>query len=180
MLNKDINIWAKEIHSFAKAKGWWNLHRTREEIMEMIQVELSDATKEVKFETPLIYQARIHKDENGIREAIPGDKEWDETIKPEGQAIELIDASIRLLDYACWRKISMDIYPNYILEKYGSEIVFHNRLRPLLTDDTLEEGRNLTVFINCIIEWCNKKGLDFEKILEIKMQYNKIRTFKGN
>lgn len=68
----------KKIHKMAKEKGWWETPRSPLEVHALIHSEIAEATEEVRNNKESIYV------ENG---------------KPEGEAVELVDAFIRMLDW---------------------------------------------------------------------------------
>jgi len=70
-----------EVHKVAKEKGWWDNPRSIGEALMLVNCELAEAMEEY----------RIHGTNN------PSYKVND---KPEGLAIELADAIIRILDLA--------------------------------------------------------------------------------
>jgi hypothetical protein len=85
MNKNDIERLAREIYDTAKAKGWWDLDRRPLEIHALIHSEISEATEAF----------RAGKDPFYIEGGIKG--------KPEGEAVELVDAVIRILDYFAYR-----------------------------------------------------------------------------
>ena len=97
----------KESHETAREKGWWDVVKSPLEIHALIHSEISEAVEEARKDTKPLY--------------------YNNDLKPEGEAVELADAIIRIADYFGYRN------------------------------------------------W------DLEKILEIKMHYNKSRSYRhGN
>lgn len=96
-----INDYVKEIHENAKEKGWYDKPRTPLEIHALIHSEISEAVEEVRKDTKPFYI------ENG---------------KPEGEAIELVDAVIRIMDYFA--------YNNWDLERLLKIKMEYNKTRP--------------------------------------------------
>lgn len=80
--------WQQRIHQWAMSKGWWESERNTGEIYVLFHSELSEA-----FE-----HWREHRQDYFV----------DPTGKPDGEAIELADAIIRILDYAESRGWDMD------------------------------------------------------------------------
>lgn len=85
-----INEFAQEVHENAVAHGWWDEKRSFPEIIALIHSELSEALEEYRmgFDPDLIY---------------PG-----KGSKPEGIAVELADAMIRILDYCAYSGIDIE------------------------------------------------------------------------
>jgi len=96
-----INEIMDEIHSIAKEKGWYDgTPRTPLEIHALIHSEISEATEEVRNNKEFYYK-------------VDG--------KPEGEAVELVDAIIRIMDYFA--------YKNWDLESILKTKVEYNRNR---------------------------------------------------
>lgn len=89
-----INEFAELIHLNSKAHGFWDEKRRFGEIISLIHSELSEALEEYRQDKPLYY---IEKD------------------KPEGIAVELADAIIRILDWSASLGIDME---SIMLAKY--------------------------------------------------------------
>ena len=94
-----VNEFAKEVHENAAAHGWWETARSFPEVAALIHSEVSEALEEWRDGNPAIYGCC------GIPGAVcefEGACDKDEktgTCKPEGVAVELCDAIIRILDY---------------------------------------------------------------------------------
>lgn len=93
-----VNEFAKEVHENAVAHGWWETARSFPEVAALIHSEVSEALEEWRDGNPAIYGCC------GIPGAVcefEGACDKDEktgTCKPEGVAVELCDAIIRILD----------------------------------------------------------------------------------
>ena len=75
---KTINQWVEDIHENALAHGWWENKRPFPEIVALCHSEISEAMESFRNGEALVY----------IKDG-----------KPEGQAVELCDAVIRVLDW---------------------------------------------------------------------------------
>ena len=93
---KTMAEWAKEIHENAVAHGWWEEDRTISEICALIHSELSEALEEARAARPMMY---VMDEYNG--EYIQNPKYFGAK-KPEGIAVELADAVIRILDWMAY------------------------------------------------------------------------------
>lgn len=95
-----INDMVADIHKYAKEKGWWENERSALEIQMLIVSEIAEATEEVRAGKPPVY---FNIRPASFGEASPGittDPEHPQSDgKPEGEAIELVDAMIRTMDY---------------------------------------------------------------------------------
>lgn len=86
--------WMEEIHKNAVEHGWWDDPRTPEEITVLFLSELSEALEEYRAKRPAFYGIS----EDGERITDP-DEIRRLGLKPEGIAVEIIDAVIRIFDY---------------------------------------------------------------------------------
>ena len=86
-----INKLAKEIHKWAKKKGWWDTERNTGEIFANFHSEISEAWEEWRNgKSPtLTYYGDVPN-------------------KPEGIPIELADCIIRILDYCAYYEIDIE------------------------------------------------------------------------
>lgn len=79
METKEISRWIKDIHENAKEHGWWDTEKSFPEVIALIHSEVSESLEEYRDG-----KENLYFDENG---------------KPEGVAVELADAVIRIMDY---------------------------------------------------------------------------------
>ena len=111
--------------------------------------------------------------------------------KPEGIAVELADAVIRVLDFAEYMNVPFDMYAAAqrefedcrVSDDFGHEIAFFHSLVVNLHDflsDRDIEGVIGTVlsFVACIELYLQKQGLDLWQVVELKHNYNKGRPYK--
>ena len=84
----------KSIHNLAIKKGWWESDRKIPELLCLIHSEISEALETYR---------------------IKGIENWIENGKPEGVAVELADAIIRILDLSEYFGFDIE---KYILDKH--------------------------------------------------------------
>lgn len=75
-----INDLVQLCHNTAVAKGWWEEPRTALEVAALIHSEVSEAVEEARKPNSVSWKLK-------------------EGEKPEGEAVELVDAVIRIFDY---------------------------------------------------------------------------------
>lgn len=189
----DLNEFAKEVHANAVAHGWWETERDPAEIIALIHSEWSEALEEYRAGRPMVWYAvnadcQMCGDRPVIYSEICETNNCDAGHKPEGIAVELIDGCIRILDFAAHEKVSLEFgsieplqptppkliadlhyYTSYALNdvgKYG-KIVEHYFIPKWLGVAVYEALRFIHV-----------QGLDPEKIMREKHEYNKTRPYR--
>ena len=85
-----LNDLARECHSIATRKGWYDTSRSFPEMIALFHSELSEALEAYREGSSL----------SSVSEGASG--------KPEGVPIELADLLIRVLDTCCFYKIDID------------------------------------------------------------------------
>lgn len=114
---KQFNEWAKEIHENAVAHGWWDEERSFPEVIALIHSELSEALEEYRDgKAPLYFADNKCKGSGGKCVPDAADECPNDPIKcgafergkPEGIAVELADAIIRILDYCGYAGIDIE------------------------------------------------------------------------
>lgn len=101
----NLNDWAREIHANAVEHGWWESDRPLPEVLMLIVSELSEALEEARAGRPMVwYECLTTKmpctKEEGCSCWRDGECKADGIgNKPEGIAVEVIDALIRILDW---------------------------------------------------------------------------------
>lgn len=125
----NLQQWIDRIHDMAKAKGWWEVTSKSLSVSEkmsklmLIVGEISEASEEVRKGTPIVYwntptgMVTLQDTGGGFNLRV-----GDELMKPEGEAVELADAMIRIMDYAGFR--------GWPLEKIIAMKVEYNATRP--------------------------------------------------
>lgn len=104
-----VNDYAREVHENAVAHGWWeDGERSFPEIAALIHSEVSEALEEYREGKPLIYGccgfngAYCEHSENCDK------RETEGSCKPEGLAVELCDAVIRIFDYLAYLGVDIE------------------------------------------------------------------------
>ncbi|GHU66537.1 hypothetical protein FACS1894184_04760 [Clostridia bacterium] len=121
--NAPLNALAAEIHQTAIDHGWWDAPRGFPEVVALIHSELSEALEEHRAGRPNLWHVcevfcKAGKaintcgidDNNCPRADKPDDSDrcCMREYKPEGVAVELADAIIRILDYCAYVGIDID------------------------------------------------------------------------
>lgn len=91
--SRGLDQWIKEVHETAVEKGWWSEPRPDLECHMLMVSEIAEATEEYRKGTPPIhfmYKGSPETDLNALQ---------NRAAKPEGEAIELADCVIRIMDY---------------------------------------------------------------------------------
>lgn len=105
---KSINQWVSEIHSYAKEKGWWDApQRTPLEIHMLVVSEVAEASECVRNGEPPIHYGTLPDSVSSMgfdfiesnNRYLLSPWEGGKQIKCEGEAVELVDAVIRIMDY---------------------------------------------------------------------------------
>lgn len=210
----------KMIHQNAVDHGWWEEDRELGEVLALIHSEWSEALEEYRNDRPLVwYKADIENScwrKNGCIAhitfgACSGQYSAAEHetggcpfgMKPEGQAVELIDGVIRILDYL-GRCMEQDMMPDVITEadiSTLSEPIFNDENDKMLEElsfpcliTTLHVGTDLGVIddessmilslwktANMAMYYVKHLGLDPEAVLLEKHRYNVTRPYRhGN
>lgn len=112
---KPLNALAAEIHELNKASGWYEPERVRRpaEFHMLFVTEIAEATEEVRKGTPPMYWNDVRGGVNPIgpdelSQSIESCKKGIALFKPEGEAIEIADALIRMLDYCAHKGFDID------------------------------------------------------------------------
>ena len=204
MENVTWNRMAAEIHKNAIAHGWWETERDIAEICALIHSELSEALEEYRNGREMYYY--FCNDGDSAPCTRSKCKHWEplqwkclikkRDEKPEGIAVELADAIIRILDYAA--KSGIDIEKRFdsflwsIAEEKtnGKELPYlvaecHKCISEVYDCATIESDLltgfieyNFAKCISLICEWCAANSVNIVDIIYIKHEYNKTRSYK--
>ena len=107
----NINELAKEVHKNAVARGEWDGPPALPEVLCSIHAELTSALQEWKEGNPVIYGTCAISPKDCKYSAIcdnVGKPGKDGPCKPEGLAVELCDAIMRILDYLAYMKVDVE------------------------------------------------------------------------
>lgn len=180
----NITEWVKEIHENAVKHGWWETERSTGEVIALIHSELSEALEEARDSRPMMYVLGP----NGEEICTPC---YFNGRKPEGIAVELADAVIRVLDMAAYIHAPLERYAetrgelkNFVdAGDFGSQIAWLHGLVVDLHIGLLEKNAEkiLTVMLAFIDEvdlYLQAQSLDLWQVIELKHNYNKGRPYK--
>ena len=199
----NYNDLAKEIHENAVAHGWWTPEPGFAESIAMIHSELSEALEEYRSGKPNIWFACIPTDvfagcrnmthceskrsNLGCVKTEAGCRYKHE--KPEGIAVELADAVMRILDF-CGR-YELDI-GNWIGRREREALTLpqlvaecHANVSMEFVSGGLDEKPASAIqpffLAECIAEiefWLKEQGIDLAEIIRLKHEYNKTRPYR--
>ena len=109
-----VNEFAQEVHKNAVAHGWYDKQVTFPEIAVMIHAEISEAVEEWRAGKPLIYGTCALSPEDcefsGVCDNVghPCSPDAQGDCKPEGIAVELCDAIMRILDFLAFMGVDVE------------------------------------------------------------------------
>ena len=148
---KTMAEWAKEIHENAVAHGWWEEDRTIGEVCALIHSELSEALEEARAARPMMY---VMDEYNG--EYIQNPRYFGSR-KPEGIAVELADAVIRMLDWMahCGQEYRLDI-----VEEQGERIA----ARYARSETEPEELPEFIAYLHDMVSVIHVRLMDIDRV----------------
>lgn len=108
-----LNDFVVEVHEAARLMGWWDKPRSALEVQMLIVSEVAEATEEVRKSTPAAYVINhagvpVELESLDFTSLVVIDNDQHRYLKPEGEMIELVDAMIRIMDYAGYRKWDLE------------------------------------------------------------------------
>jgi hypothetical protein len=204
----DLNKFFVEVHDNSDKHGWWETERSVGEILSLIHSEWSEALEEYragrpnvwhKCEAPIEYGSCC---ENGggvcskpVCEYALG-KDFMNP-KPEGVAVELIDGVIRIFDFigAIGGHLNNESTIDELLEHMEDDrkadcktplpvfvcILHFITSEAFKQPDVENTGAVLMTVAAMVMYWVRENGLDPEKLMLEKHEYNKGRPYKhGN
>jgi len=184
-----LQEFAETVHRTAKEKGWWKQYENGDvmprpplEVKMLIVSELAEATEEVRNGKPEVYwmvpTGMIKWDDTGRGANL---RSGDKLCKPEGEAVELIDAVIRIMDWFVANKWNLNEHmdDNYHLPVRESALETHMDLVTMVAKATGDdEEKMLGRVVKVIKEYFDLKDWDFKTVLKMKMEYNETRPFR--
>jgi hypothetical protein len=191
---RNLSELAKEIHANNVAKGWYENPRHDEESIMLCITELAEATEEVRNASPEVYVVDQFKEKHNV---LFSEGRWHTTggldvalynLKPEGNCVEIVDNVIRLLDLSEWKEwdLSEGLTTSHDrIEEYKSysPVRFHFSLVKslVLLDNPEYRPSEVVAFIlakSC--DFIKSRGYDMFQLIDMKMSYNKNRSYKHN
>lgn len=167
----EIRKLQKEIYQNACDKGWHTKGKEKSDVenVALFHSEISEAFQCFE-EGWKIDDIRFPTDDN----------------KPEGFFIELIDLSIRILDFLASKNIDIDIYEHgkTMYDEVMVEYFLCNlNLQISLALEDIREGEPeyMLKFIdafNMVMEYISAHDGDFLELMKMKMEYNKTRSYR--
>jgi hypothetical protein len=182
-------------HETAKQKGWWTNPRSPKELVMLMISEIAEATEEVRKGTQPVY-VPWHDDivtpdgtVTGKRGTIVDMSIWTHVsgrYKSEGEAVELVDLIIRACDTA--GAYDFDISDEANIGYGVGEIQFDQYKSPLEFHADLVQGlaagmetdlvHSLYRTLNAVEQYFTFKKWDLPFVLDLKMGYNGMRSFR--
>lgn len=103
-----LNEFAKAVHENAVAHGWYDTPVAFPEVAVMVHAEISEAVEEYRPGNPLIYGCCGFPGATCEHEGVCDKAESEGSCKPEGIAVELCDAVMRILDYLAYMGVDVE------------------------------------------------------------------------
>lgn len=196
-----IKEFAESVHHIAADHGWHEGGKETHylEYIAMIHCELSEALQEYRAGRPLVYVV-AHEVRGGMNNYMEqvvymmgGGSNFDREIrngaKPEGIAVEMADAVLRILDFLVEMKVEYWQWKTFDemiadVPPADLEISF-----PVLVAKLHEATARAATgrYLNLVLlepvmayacAWIQKQGLDCELLLIGKSEYNKTREYR--
>lgn len=103
-----VNEFAKDVHENAVAHGWWETERSFPEVAALIHSKISEALEEYRDGNQIIYDSCTIPGATCRYKETCDEEEKAGACKPEGLAVELCDAIIRILDYLAYLGVDVE------------------------------------------------------------------------
>lgn len=192
----NYNQLAKDIHADNRAKGFWEKPRSSDTLMMLVITEIAEATEAVRANLPPV--CLMNDEGKAIAIEVPDinsftyiNGETKTFKKPEGEAVELVDALVRILDVIGSENINVDlemplvrdqVAAQELWEKLPNEAPARHLAFVRAVDAVPKSGifRNLTLAGNIGVyeSYFKLNGWDLEKIIQLKLAYNRTRDHR--
>lgn len=104
----NVNLFAQEVHENAVKHGWYDKPPSFPEVAALIHSEISEALEEWRNGSPVIYGC-CNIEGAVCPHAEKCDRSENEpSCKPEGLAVELGDAVLRIFDYLAFLNVDIE------------------------------------------------------------------------
>lgn len=103
-----LNEFAKAVHENAVSHGWYDTPVGFPEVAVMVHAEISEAVEEYRAGNPLIYGCCGFPGATCEHSDVCDKPEGERSCKPEGVAVELCDAVMRILDYLAYMGVDVE------------------------------------------------------------------------
>lgn len=190
------------VHENAVNHGWWETERPMAETLSLIISEWSEALEEYRAGRPMVWHACKNDARN--EDVIPCEQCPDCHFKkyeckaidpkPEGIAVELIDGVIRIFDLIGAMKVrvrsdvTIATIPQQFNKSFRSkiaaysvpELCFALSSATCKANDTNRECATSALMsaVAYVVIWLGENGVDVEKTLMDKHEYNKNRPYR--
>lgn len=169
-----LNSMIAPIHDNAVRHGWWDEGRSFGEVCALIHSELSEALEEYRDGRPMAYAVR------------DGDiiEKWRDGEKPEGIAVELADAVIRILDWYGYEQRQLpEDYEVFAAtpRNFGEYICGLHACVSEAYAAAHRLGDRTDKLFACVYDiyaWAEQNGVDMDKLIKRKHKYNINRAYK--
>lgn len=185
------NDLSKEVNENAVAHGWYSEPRSYGEILALVSSELSEALEEARDGKPSVC-CKSFKANTGCEECKTY-KEYccHKNEKPEGVAVELADAMLRILSYAGHRGLYVDkirdamVYPlaRWSFERLGDLITKCNEVLTRGYSPDREPDEETMAFRFAYVLYMLETHIEGlgevpEEVIRLKHEYNRNRPVR--
>lgn len=171
-----------EIHKNACNHGWHEEKHSPEHWLGLVMSEVSESVEADRCgrraKIKMFERAASANFEEGIRQRVW--KHWFETCIKDSVEDEMADVVIRLLDMA-YELYGDDMrWKGYAAPRcqYDPEMSFVENAWAFVSERLSWGTSDITEAIKFMFAWADDIGIDLERHVELKMQYNAMRPYK--